>query len=134
MQVKLLRVIQEKSVRAIGARSEIAGRRTRRQRHPQGSGSTGRSGEFRQDLYYRINVIELRMPPLRDRREDIAPLAERYLDKLAPEWSISRPRLAPEALAALEAYDFAGNVRNRRPQVRPRPRRQTRPGNVVRVR
>ena len=51
------------------------------------------------------------MPPLRERREDIAPLAERYLDKLAPEWSITRPRLSPEALAALQAYDFPGNVR-----------------------
>lgn len=67
--------------------------------------------EFRQDLYYRINVIELRMPPLRERREDIAPLAERYLDKLAPEWSISRPRLSPDALQALQRYDFPGNVR-----------------------
>jgi two-component system response regulator PilR (NtrC family) len=51
------------------------------------------------------------MPPLRERREDIAPLAERYLDKLAPEWSISRPRLSPEALQALEQYDYPGNVR-----------------------
>jgi two-component system response regulator PilR (NtrC family) len=51
------------------------------------------------------------MPPLRERREDIAPLGERYLDKLAPEWSIARPRLSPEALAALQAYEFPGNVR-----------------------
>jgi two-component system, NtrC family, response regulator PilR len=111
MQVKLLRVIQEKAVRPIGARSEIpVDVRVVSATHKD-LARLVEMGEFRQDLYYRINVIELRMPPLRERREDIAPLAERYLDKLAPEWSISRPRLAPAALQALEAYDFAGNVR-----------------------
>jgi two-component system, NtrC family, response regulator PilR len=111
MQVKLLRVIQEKSVRPIGGRSEISvDVRVVSATHKDLARLVD-SGEFRQDLYYRINVIELRMPPLRERREDIAPLAERYLDKLAPEWSISRPRLSPEALKDLQAYDFAGNVR-----------------------
>jgi len=111
MQVKLLRVIQEKSVRAIGARSEIpVDVRIVSATHKDLARLVDTS-EFRQDLFYRINVIELRMPPLRDRREDIAPLAERYLDKLAPEWSISRPKLAPDALLALQQYDFLGNVR-----------------------
>jgi len=111
MQVKLLRVIQEKSVRAIGGRSELpVDVRIVSATHKDLARLVD-ANEFRQDLYYRINVIELRMPPLRERREDIAPLAERYLDKLAPEWSISRPRLSPEALHALQRYDFPGNVR-----------------------
>jgi two-component system response regulator PilR (NtrC family) len=111
MQVKLLRVIQEKSVRAIGGRSELpVDVRIVSATHKDLARLVD-TNEFRQDLYYRINVIELRMPPLRERREDIAPLAERYLDKLAPEWSISRPRLSPDALQALERYDFPGNVR-----------------------
>ena len=111
MQVKLLRVIQEKSVRPIGGRAEIpVDVRIVSATHKDLARLVD-TGEFRQDLYYRINVIELRMPPLRERREDIAPLAERYLDKLAPEWSIARPKLSPQALAALQAYDFPGNVR-----------------------
>ncbi|MBK9656192.1 MAG: sigma-54-dependent Fis family transcriptional regulator [Rhodanobacteraceae bacterium] len=111
MQVKLLRVIQEKSVRAIGGRSELpVDVRIVSATHKDLARLVD-ANEFRQDLYYRINVIELRMPPLRERREDIAPLAERYLDKLAPEWSISRPRLSPDALQALQRYDFPGNVR-----------------------
>lgn len=111
MQVKLLRVIQEKSVRAIGGRSELpVDVRIVSATHKDLARLVD-SNEFRQDLYYRINVIELRMPPLRERREDIAPLAERYLDKLAPEWSISRPRLSPDALQALQRYDYPGNVR-----------------------
>ncbi|GMU42522.1 MAG: sigma-54-dependent Fis family transcriptional regulator [Xanthomonadales bacterium] len=111
MQVKLLRVIQEKTVRPIGARAEIpVDVRIVSATHKDLARLVDQ-GDFRQDLYYRINVIELRMPPLRERREDIAPLAERYLDKLAPEWSITRPRLAPDALAALNAYDYPGNVR-----------------------
>ena len=111
MQVKLLRVIQEKTVRPIGGRSEIPiDVRIVSATHKDLSQQVD-LGEFRQDLYYRINVIELRMPPLRERREDVLLLAERYLDKLAPEWSISRPKLAAEGLQALQAYDFPGNVR-----------------------
>ena len=111
MQVKLLRVIQEKSVRPIGGRAEIpVDVRIVSATHKDLARLVD-TGEFRQDLYYRINVIELRMPPLRERREDIAPLAERYLDKLAPEWSIARPKLSPDALGALQAYEFPGNVR-----------------------
>ncbi|HVF34519.1 MAG TPA: sigma-54 dependent transcriptional regulator [Candidatus Saccharimonadia bacterium] len=111
MQVKLLRVIQEKSVRPIGARQETpvdvrivsATHRNLAQLVEQGA--------FRQDLYYRINVIEVRVPPLRERREDIPVLAARYLDRIAPDWGIERPVLAPAALEALASYDYPGNVR-----------------------
>jgi two-component system response regulator PilR (NtrC family) len=68
-------------------------------------------GAFRQDLYYRINVIEVRVPPLRERREDIPQLASAYLDRIAPDWDIERPLLSEGALAALDRYDFPGNVR-----------------------
>ena len=68
-------------------------------------------GSFRQDLFYRINVIELRVPPLRERREDIPKLAARVLERLAGESGTAPARLAPEALKALLAYDFPGNVR-----------------------
>lgn len=111
MQVKLLRVIQEKSVRPIGGRSEVPiDVRIVSATHKDLARLVD-LGDFRQDLYYRINVIELRMPPLRDRREDILLLADRHLDRLAPEWSISRPKLSSEAQSALLAYDFPGNVR-----------------------
>jgi two-component system response regulator PilR (NtrC family) len=68
-------------------------------------------GEFRQDLFYRINVIELHVPPLRERPEDIPPLVDYILTKLANEASVNLPRLVPEALEALAAYRFPGNVR-----------------------
>lgn len=108
MQVKLLRAIQEKRVRQVGCVTEApvdlriicATHRNLRDCVDKGS--------FRQDLYYRLNVIELRMPPLRERREDIAPLVETILHKLCGD---APPRLSAEALAALERYPFPGNVR-----------------------
>jgi two-component system response regulator PilR (NtrC family) len=67
--------------------------------------------QFRQDLYYRINVIELRVPPLRERRDDIPKLAGRVLERLASENGQAAAKLTPEALTALLAYAFPGNVR-----------------------
>jgi two-component system response regulator PilR (NtrC family) len=69
------------------------------------------AGRFRQDLYYRLNVIELRVPPLRERREDIGLLADTMLRRLAAECGDSSARLHPDALAKLENYRFPGNVR-----------------------
>jgi len=68
-------------------------------------------GAFRQDLYYRINVIELRVPPLRERREDVPRLAGRILERLAKGSGQPPVRLSPEALDALLRYSFPGNVR-----------------------
>ncbi len=111
MQVKLLRVIQEKTVRPIGGRAELpVDFRIVSATHKDLARLVD-MGSFRQDLFYRINVIELRMPPLRERRDDVLLLADRYLDRLAPEWSISRPKLGPDAIDALNRYDFPGNVR-----------------------
>ncbi len=111
MQVKLLRVIQEKVVRPIGGRGEIAvDVRILSATHKDLARLT-QTGQFRQDLFYRINVIELRVPPLRERRNDVPKLAVRILDRLAEQSGIAPPRLKPEALQALTEYDFPGNVR-----------------------
>lgn len=106
MQVKLLRAIQEKRVRKVGSAAEepvdvrviCATHRNLRECVDKGA--------FRQDLYYRLNVIELRMPPLRERKEDIPVLAEAILNRLA-----GGTPLTPAALAALREYPFPGNVR-----------------------
>src|SRR5690348_12947116 len=111
MQVKLLRVIQEKAVRPIGGRGEVAvDVRILSATHKDLARLT-QQGQFRQDLFYRINVIELRVPPLRERRGDVPKLAVRILDRLAEQTGVAAPRLKPDALAALAEYDFPGNVR-----------------------
>ena len=111
MQVKLLRAIQEKAVRAVGGQQEVAvDVRILCATHKDLAAEVG-AGRFRQDLYYRLNVIELRVPPLRERREDIALLADNMLRRLAQECGDSPARLQPEALAKLQSYRFPGNVR-----------------------
>jgi two-component system response regulator PilR (NtrC family) len=111
MQVKLLRVIQEKAVRPIGARAEVGiDVRVLSATH-KNLARLVELGTFRQDLFYRINVIELKVPPLRDRREDIPTLAGRVLDRLAKDSGTAPARLEPDALKTLLAYDFPGNVR-----------------------
>jgi two-component system response regulator PilR (NtrC family) len=111
MQVKLLRVIQEKTVRPVGSAKEIpVDVRILSATHRNLEELVAR-GEFREDLYYRINVIELNVPPLRDRGRDTLVLAEEILERLAAELGVSTPRLTPAAEAALTAYRFPGNVR-----------------------
>jgi len=109
--VKLLRVIQEKAVRPIGGRGEaVVDVRILSATHKDLARLT-QTGQFRQDLFYRINVIELRVPPLRERRGDVPKLAVRILDRLAEQSGMAAPRLKPDALQALADYDFPGNVR-----------------------
>lgn len=111
MQVKLLRVIQEKAVRPIGARAEIGVDVRILSATHKNLARLVELGSFRQDLFYRINVIELRVPPLRERREDIPKLANRVLERLAKDNGTAPARLEPDALRALLSYDFPGNVR-----------------------
>jgi two-component system response regulator PilR (NtrC family) len=111
MQVKLLRAIQEKRVRRVGATQEEAVDVRLISATHQDLAALVEAGRFRRDLFYRLNVIELNMPPLRECREDIPLIAERILERLARQNSIEPRRLAPEALEALQAYDFPGNVR-----------------------
>jgi two-component system response regulator PilR (NtrC family) len=110
MQVKLLRAIQERRVRKVGATvEEPVDVRLISATH-QNLAECVEKGRFRQDLYYRLNVIELHLPPLRERLEDIGLLADAILAKLAPAGS-AKAKLTPEALAALRSYPFPGNVR-----------------------
>ncbi|MDE2270646.1 MAG: sigma-54-dependent Fis family transcriptional regulator [Xanthomonadaceae bacterium] len=111
MQVKLLRVIQEKAVRPIGGRGEVPVDVRILSATHKDLARLVQAGHFRQDLYYRINVIELRVPPLRERDGDVAVLARHILKRLAEQAGIAMPTLQPAALQALTEYDFPGNVR-----------------------
>lgn len=109
MQVKLLRAIQERRVRRIGAtQEEPVDVRIISATH-QDLAACVEQGRFRQDLYYRLNVIELRLPPLRERREDLPLLAAAVLRRLAG--GEVPPSLSPDALRALQLHAFPGNVR-----------------------
>jgi two-component system response regulator PilR (NtrC family) len=111
MQVKLLRVIQEKRVRKIGATTEDAVDVRIISATHQDLKDMVTQGRFRQDLFYRLNVIEIRMPPLRECREDIPLLADRILERLSRLTGRQPPPLTPTALEALKTYPFPGNVR-----------------------
>jgi two-component system response regulator PilR (NtrC family) len=111
MQVKLLRVIQEKSVRPIGANTEqLVDVRILSATHKP-LAPLVEDGRFRHDLFYRINVIELAVPPLRERREDIPLLAHSILQRLADELGEMPPTLTDDAIDALAQHPFPGNVR-----------------------
>jgi two-component system response regulator PilR (NtrC family) len=111
MQVKLLRAIQEKRVRKVGATGEEAvDVRVICATH-QDLKVLVDQGRFRQDLFYRLNVIELRMPALRECREDIPMLAQHILGRLARAADTKSPPLTAAALEALQSYPFPGNVR-----------------------
>ncbi|WP_195759069.1 sigma-54-dependent transcriptional regulator [Pseudomonas syringae] len=111
MQVKLLRSIQEKSVRSIGDQQEqVVDVRILCATHKDLSAEVA-AGRFRQDLYYRLNVIELAVPPLRERREDLDQLTAHVLQRLANGSGQAAARLEPQALSALKSYRFPGNVR-----------------------
>jgi two-component system response regulator PilR (NtrC family) len=111
MQVKLLRAIQEKKARKVGSTQEDAVDVRIISATHQNLSDCVESGKFRHDLYYRLNVIELRMPALRDMREDIPAIASAILDKLAGQARVARPQLEEDAMHALMQYDFPGNVR-----------------------
>ncbi len=111
MQVKLLRAIQEKAVRPVGAPSEARiDVRVLSATHKDLAGEVA-ADRFRQDLYYRLNVIELAMPSLRERPEDIPELAQQILQRLAERYAAELPGMSDAATSALCSYDFPGNVR-----------------------
>jgi two-component system response regulator PilR (NtrC family) len=111
MQVKLLRAIQEKKARKVGSTQEDAVDVRIISATHQNLADCVESGKFRHDLYYRLNVIELRMPALRDMREDIPAIANAVLEKLAASSKAPLPQPEPDAVQALVQYDFPGNVR-----------------------
>ena len=111
MQVKLLRAIQEKAVRAVGGQQElIVDVRILCATHKDLAGEVA-AERFRQDLYYRLNVIELHVPALRERREDITLLADTMLKRLAEGTGLAPAKLDEDALQKLKSYRFPGNVR-----------------------
>jgi two-component system, NtrC family, response regulator PilR len=111
MQVKLLRVIQEKTVRPIGEQRETPIDVRILSATHKNLVDLVADARFREDLYYRINVIEIRVPPLRERRNDIRPLAEAILERLEKRIGLTSLELSTEAWRALETYDYPGNVR-----------------------
>lgn len=111
LQVKLLRVLQERKVRPVGSAQEVPLDVRLLAATNRDVEADVASGKFRQDLYYRLNVIRIEIPPLRDRREDIPPLAEGLLRRFAKEMGKDVTTLTPDALRALERYPFPGNVR-----------------------
>jgi len=111
MQVKLLRAIQEKCIRPVGANAEVVvDVRVLSATHKDLARMVA-EGRFRQDLYYRINVIELRVPPLRERREDLPGLCANILARLSGAQDRPVPKLCDDAIEALGNYPFPGNVR-----------------------
>ncbi|HSL82627.1 MAG TPA: sigma 54-interacting transcriptional regulator, partial [Thermoanaerobaculia bacterium] len=112
MQVKLLRALQERTVRRVGGtREEPVDVRIIAATN-QDLLARIEAGEFREDLYYRVNVIPLHIPPLRQRREDIPLLVEHFLKKFSDQLGLEEPRrISVEAMQALESHSWPGNVR-----------------------
>jgi two-component system response regulator PilR (NtrC family) len=111
LQVKLLRALQERKVKRVGSTEEV-------EVDVRVIAATNRdleqevaAGAFRSDLYYRLNVIELRLPPLRERREDIPMLIDHFLRRYSADQGKSVTGVSPEALRVLQDYDYPGNVR-----------------------
>ena len=114
LQVKLLRVLQERTFERVG---ESVSRRTEARviaATNQDLDAAVQAGDFREDLYWRLNVVSLTVPPLRDRPVDLALLLDRFLDEFALEYQRNRLDPSPEALEAMAAYEWPGNVRQLR--------------------
>lgn len=111
MQAKLLRAIQERAVRPVGSHDELPIDCRILSATHQDLKSLVDKGKFREDLYYRINVIDLYVPPLRSRLEDIAPLVEHILKQIAERNSIATPEVEPGLFSVLSSYPFPGNIR-----------------------
>ncbi|MGX5174298.1 sigma-54-dependent transcriptional regulator [Aliikangiella sp. IMCC44653] len=111
MQVKLLRAIQEKSVRPVGAEKEITFNVRILSASHRDLMKQVEQDLFRQDLFYRINVIELKVPPLSERKDDIPKLADYFLEQLARTHQVDKPSLDQQALNQLKQYTFPGNIR-----------------------
>jgi two-component system, NtrC family, response regulator PilR len=111
MQVKLLRAIQEKAVRPVGSQQEVPIDVRILSATHKDLGNEVQAGRFRQDLYFRLNVIELAVPSLRERAEDVPLLAEHILTRLADEYDAQKPVITEATMEALTRYSFPGNVR-----------------------
>jgi len=111
MQVKLLRAIQERVIRKVGGNEEITVDARIIAATNKDLTELVSEGKFREDLFYRINVIPIVLPPLRSRLEDIAPLTQHFIAKICREQKISEKKISTDAMRLLEAYPWPGNVR-----------------------
>jgi two-component system response regulator PilR (NtrC family) len=111
LQVKLLRALQERRVRPVGGAAEISVDVRVLAATNRDVEADVRDGKFRQDLYYRLNVIRVELPPLRERTGDVSRLAERFVRRFAVEMGKDVRGLAADAVRAIDAYAFPGNVR-----------------------
>jgi len=111
MQVKLLRVLQERKFRRVGGLEEMSADVRFVTATNQDLSKLVADGRFREDLFYRINVIGIHLPPLRDRREDIPLLADHFLAKFSEQMGKAIGSVSKEALEALQQYDWPGNIR-----------------------
>jgi two-component system response regulator PilR (NtrC family) len=111
VQVRLLRALQERKIRRVGGSADIAVGARIVAATNRDLGEEVRAGRFREDLYYRLNVIQIRMPPLRERREDVPLFLAHYLERFSAELGKPLVRLSPEAERLLFAYAYPGNVR-----------------------
>jgi transcriptional regulator with GAF, ATPase, and Fis domain len=111
MQVKFLRVLQERKFRRVGGTEEIAANIRVIAATNRDLPRSVAEGKFREDLFYRLNVIPIKLPALRERRGDVPLIADHFLAKLTREMGKPVDGFAPEAMAALEAYQWPGNVR-----------------------
>jgi two-component system response regulator PilR (NtrC family) len=111
LQVKLLRALQDRSIRPVGDTADVEVDVRLVAATNKDLEAEMREGRFREDLYYRLNVVQIRVPSLRERREDVLPLAEHFLRRFAAEHGRQVPALTAEARRRLDAYAFPGNVR-----------------------
>jgi len=111
MQVKLLRAIQEKLIRKVGGNEETSVDVRIIAATNKDLSELASQGKFREDLFYRINVIPIALPPLRARTEDIAPLTQHFIGKVCKEQKIVEKKISAEAMRLIEAYPWPGNVR-----------------------
>jgi len=111
MQIKLLRVLQEKTIRRVGGTQEIPVDFRLLAATNRNLKNEVAEGNFREDLYYRINVVPVQLPPLRERKEDILPLVRHFLKKYSGRLGEKEKEMEPDALEKLEHYDWPGNVR-----------------------
>ena len=118
MQKKLLRVLQEGEVRPLGADRTVRVDVRLVSASNRDLEELVRAGEFREDLFYRLRVLPVRVPPLRERRSDVPLLVDCFLETFCRESGRARPRLAPEVLQRCEAYAWPGNVRQLQNEVR----------------
>lgn len=110
-QTKLLNVIERRQLRRLGSTKELPVNShvivsTNRNLHQLVA-----SGQFRADLYFRLNVVEIKLPPLRERQQDIAELAQFFIEQFAKRYGIEQPRLAYDAMRQMQQYDWPGNIR-----------------------